>query len=52
MKNIYDYLNEDWNRPIIRAKNEMIQHKSKRIKSIKMKSKQQAGTKFMWHKQN
>lgn len=51
MKGIYDYLNDDWNRGIYLPKNEMVQHKSKRIKQVKNKSKQQVTTKFMWHKQ-
>jgi hypothetical protein len=47
MKNVFD----NWNRVMIMNKNEMVQHQSKQIKPTKNKSKQQAATKFMWHKQ-
>ncbi|CAK0748761.1 hypothetical protein CCP3SC1AL1_1620010 [Gammaproteobacteria bacterium] len=48
----YDYEPISINRQIELYEQKFIRHRANRVKKSKIKTKQKAGTKFMWHKQN
>lgn len=50
--NAYEYEPIDTDRKYELIEQKFIRHKSNRVKPSKVKTKQRAGTKFMWHKQN